>query len=90
MTIIGVGVTNQVNTSLMEQIVTQPPSTYYFNVTNFADLSRIVGNLVNEACATQPPPSRQITTTAPAEPITTTEPAEPITTTEPAVSPPLS
>ena len=53
--IIGVGVTDQVNKTLMKTLVTQPWQSYYLTVEKYSEISEILDSLILGACRPVPP-----------------------------------
>ena len=64
--IIGVGVSDAVNVTTFQMIVSDPFSSHYFGVDDFDELQSIIGALIAQACRTMPPPTAPIPTSSPA------------------------
>lgn len=57
-TIVGVGITNSVDTPQMERIVSKPADTFYFHVIDFDSLNGVIIKLKQDVCTqTEPLPS---------------------------------
>ena len=63
--IIGVGVTDQVNLTMFQHIVSRPFESHYFAVDDFDELQNIIEELIDEACRILPTPTPPAVTPKP-------------------------
>jgi len=81
--IFGIGVTSDVDTALMEQIVSKPIDSHFFYVDMFSQLTQVLQTLVNASCGSPPRSTGSTTTSTTTTPTTTTTMTSTTTTTTP-------
>ena len=64
--IVGVGIGSEVNTTIMESIVTPPASSNYFQLANFDAIAAMLERIVQQACIVCGEPTTPVPPTTPA------------------------